>query len=330
MLIVAGILAFYLAWNLGANDVANSMGTSVGSKAITLTQALAIAAVLEFSGAMIFGQGVSQKLATGILDLTQYAAVPEQFVLGMLAVLLATGIWMNLATVLGFPVSSSHAAVGAIAGFGAVSLGLQSVQWQSLGIISATWLVTPIVTAAIAALFYKLILLIPLEDESPFAKLQVVSACGVAFAHGSNDVGNAIAPFAAIVSVLQTHQVPLNGVPISVWVLAIGALGIVGGLAVWGKKVIETVGEGIIALQPKAGFCAELATAIGVLVASKFGLPVSTSHALVGAVVGIGLVKGSDQVQWVNLRSIVLTWIGTIPAAIGLSAGIYKLLDWLI
>jgi inorganic phosphate transporter, PiT family len=330
MLIAAGVLAFYLAWNLGANDVANSMGTSVGSKAVTLGQALAIAAVLEFSGAMIFGQGVSQKLATGILDLTQYAAIPDQFVLGMMAVLLATGLWMNVATVLGFPVSSSHAAVGAIAGFGTVSLGLHSVQWQSLGVISITWLVTPIVTAAIAALFYKLVLLIPLEDESPFAKLQVVSACGVAFAHGSNDVGNAIAPFAAIVTVLQTHHVPLTGVPIPVWILAIGGLGIVGGLAVWGKTVIETVGEGLIRLQPKGGFCAELATAIAVLAASTLGLPVSTSHALVGAVIGIGWVQGVDQVQWGNLRSIVLTWFGTIPATITLSAGLYTLFNWLI
>jgi inorganic phosphate transporter, PiT family len=330
MLIAAGVLAFYLAWNLGANDVANSMGTSVGSKAVTLGQALAIAAVLEFAGAMIFGQGVSQKLATGILDLHQYAAVPEQFVLGMLAVLMATGIWMNLATMLGFPVSSSHAAVGAIAGFGAVSLGIHSVQWQSLGVISVTWVLTPVISGAIAAVLYKLVLLIPLEDESPFAKLQVVSACGVAFAHGSNDVGNAIAPFAAIVSVLQTHQVPLSGVPIPVWALAIGALGIVGGLAVWGKKVIETVGEGLIVLHPKGGFCAELATAIAVLLASNFGLPVSTSHALVGAVIGVGMVQGADQVQWGNLRSIVLTWVGTIPVAIGLSAGLYKLLNWLI
>ena len=330
MLIVAGFLAFYLAWNLGANDVANSMGTSVGSKAITLGQALTIAAVMEFSGALIFGQGVSQKLATGILDLNLYTESPDQFVLGMMAVLLSAGIWMNVATVWGLPVSSSHATVGAIAGFGSVSLGINAVRWQSLGVISLTWVVTPLVTATIAAMLYQLVLALKLDDDATFAKLQVISACGVAFAHGSNDVGNAIAPFAAIVSVLQTHQIPTGFVPIPVWVLALGGVGIVGGLAVWGKKVIETVGEGIIALQPKGGFCAELATAIAVLTASNFGLPVSTSHALVGAVVGIGLVKGRESVQWGNFRSIALTWVATIPTSIGLSMGIYKILQWLL
>ena len=330
MLIVAGVLAFYLAWNLGANDVANSMGTSVGSKAITLAQALIIAAAMEFSGALIFGQGVSQKLATGILDLNLYTESPDQFVLGMMAVLLSAGIWMNVATVWGLPVSSSHATVGAIAGFGSVSLGINAVRWQSLGVISLTWVVTPLVTATIAAMLYQLVLALKLDDDATFAKLQVISACGVAFAHGSNDVGNAIAPFAAIVSVLQTHQIPTGLVPIPVWVLALGGVGIVGGLAVWGKKVIETVGEGIIALQPKGGFCAELATAIAVLTASNFGLPVSTSHALVGAVVGIGLVNGRESVQWGNFRSIALTWVATIPASIGLSMGIYKILQWIL
>ena len=330
MLIVAGFLAFYLAWNLGANDVANSMGTSVGSKAITLGQALIIAAAMEFSGALIFGQGVSQKLATGILDLNLYTESPDQFVLGMMAVLLSAGIWMNVATVWGLPVSSSHATVGAIAGFGSVSLGMNAVRWQSLGVISLAWVVTPLVTATIAAMLYQLVLALKIEDEAPFAKLQVISACGVAFAHGSNDVGNAIAPFAAIVSVLQTRQIPIDSVPIPLWVLALGGVSIVGGLAVWGKKVIETVGEGIIALQPKGGFCAELATAIAVLTASNFGLPVSTSHALVGAVVGIGLVNGRESVQWGNFRSIALTWVATIPASIGLSMGIYKILQWIL
>ena len=330
MLIVAGFLEFYLAWNLGANDVANSMGTSVGSKAITLGQALTIAAVMEFSGALIFGQGVSQKLATGILDLNLYTESLDQFVLGMMAVLLSAGIWMNVATVWGLPVSSSHATVGAIAGFGSVSLGMNAVRWQSLGVISLAWVVTPLVTATIAAMLYQLVLALKIEDEAPFAKLQVISACGVAFAHGSNDVGNAIAPFAAIISVLQTRQIPIDSVPIPLLVLALGGVGIVGGLAVWGKKVIETVGEGIIALQPKGGFCAELATAIAVLTASNFGLPVSTSHALVGAVVGIGLVKGRESIQWGNFRSIALTWVATIPTSIGLSMGIYKILQWLL
>jgi inorganic phosphate transporter, PiT family len=322
MLIVAGILAFYLAWNLGANDVANSMATSVGSKALTLGQALTIAALLEFSGALIFGQTVSQKLATGVIDVNQFAAAPDRFVLGMLAVLLSSGLWMNLATILGFPVSSSHAVVGAIAGFGAISLGLTAVNWTNLGVISLAWVLTPLMSGTIAAALYFAIQQLP--KEIPFAKLQVLSACGVAFAHGSNDVGNAIAPFAAILQVIHTGTVPTASLPIPIWVLAIGGLGIVGGLAIWGKKVILTVGEQLVAIEPRGGFCAELATAISVLAATFGGLPVSTSHALVGGVVGIGLVQGA--VQWQKLRSIVLTWVATIPIAVLLSAGIYWIL----
>jgi phosphate/sulfate permease len=227
MLIVAGILAFYLAWNLGANDVANSMATSVGSKAITLPQALTIAALLECSGALLFGQTVSQKLATGVIDVNQFAAMPDRFVLGMLAVLLSSGLWMNLATILGFPVSSSHAVVGAIAGFGAISLGLTAVNWGSLGVISLAWVLTPVVSGTIAAALYFVSSKLP--EAIPFAKLQVLSACSVAFAHGSNDVGNAIAPFAAILQVIKTGTVPVEALPIPLWVLAIGGLGIVGG-----------------------------------------------------------------------------------------------------
>ncbi len=319
MLIFAGILAFYLAWNLGANDVANSMATSVGSKAITLGQALTIAALLEFSGALIFGQTVSQKLATGVIDVSQFAAMPDKFVMGMLAVLLSAGLWMNLATFFGLPVSSSHAVVGSIAGFGAISLGLTAVNWASLGVISIAWLLTPVVSGMIAALLYFISSKFP--ETIPFAKLQIVSACGVAFAHGSNDVGNAIAPFAAILQVIKTGVIPIESLPIPLWVLAIGGLGIVGGLAVWGKNMILKVGEQLVAIEPRGGFCAELATAIAVLAATFGGLPVSTSHALVGAVVGIGLVQGD--VQWGKLTPIVLTWVCTIPVAVVLSAAIY-------
>ncbi len=319
MLLIAGVLAFYLAWNLGANDVANSMATSVGSKAITLGQALTIAALLEFSGALLFGQTVSQKLATGVIDIRQFAAMPHEFVLGMLAVLLSAGLWMNLATLLGLPVSSSHAVVGAIAGFGAISLGLAAVNWASLEVISIAWVLTPVVSGTIAAIFYAVSAKLP--EAIPFAKLQVLSACTVAFAHGSNDVGNAIAPFAAILQVIKTGMIPTDALPIPLWVLAIGGLGMVGGLAVWGKNVILRVGEQLVTIEPRGGFCAELATAIAVLAATFGGLPVSTSHALVGAVVGIGLVQGD--VQWEKLTPIVLTWVATIPVAVGLSAGIY-------
>jgi inorganic phosphate transporter, PiT family len=394
MLIVASLLAFYLAWNLGANDVANSMGTSVGSKAVTLRQALIIAGILEFTGAVLFGQEVSQKLATGVVNPTLFQ--PQDLLLGMISVLIAAGVWLNIATWFGFPVSSSHATVGAIAGFGSVALGTQAIDWSSIGVISLTWIITPVVSGAIAAAFYKLIQLSILDQPDPFnqlnqwipwlsaalmsifgiivlptvsqpieaffhlnlpdhdlplligsvgaialsfynwhnlekavsveslmAKFQVLSACFVAFAHGSNDVGNAITPFAAIVYIQRNGIVPPTDFQIPLWVLVLGGAGIIAGLAVLGKKVISTIGEGIIPLQPSGGFCAELATATTILVASRFGLPVSTSHALVGGVVGIGLIQNYKSVQFKTLNAIALTWLVTIPISAGLSAVLF-------
>lgn len=395
MLIFSSLLAFYLAWNLGANDVANSMGTSVGSKAVTLRQALIIAGILEFAGAVGFGQAVSKQLITGVVDPQRFANDPQILLIGMISVLIAAGIWLNVATVLGFPVSSSHATVGAIAGVGCVSLGIDAVNWRSLSIISITWIVTPIVSGAIAAGFYRLIkrwildqsdainalqdwipwlsaaligifgvIVLPVlsqpiqsfvlqrfglpahdvplligsvsaialsfyawqkldAPESIFARFQLISACFVAFAHGSNDVGNAIAPFAAVVYIAQTGTVPINAFDVPVWILALGGAGIVAGLAVLGKNVIATIGEGIIDLKPSGGFCAELATATTILIASRFGLPVSTSHALVGAVVGVGLIQNAKSIQLQTLRSIALTWLGTIPIAAGLSSIVF-------
>jgi inorganic phosphate transporter, PiT family len=342
LLIWVSLLAFYLAWNLGANDVANSMGTAVGSKALTLTQALAIAAILEFSGALLFGQSVSSTLATQIIDPQRFTPHPQTFTTGMIAVVIACGIWLNIATVLGLPVSSSHAVVGAIAGFAWIASGVEGVAWRSLGFISLSWVLTPVVSGAIAAVVYALVKYGLLEQEileqeipeqeipereipdleSRFVPLQILSAAAVAFAHGSNDVGNAIAPLAAILYTDATGTIPTGGFTTPLWVLAIGALGIVGGLAVWGKKVIATVGEGIIPLQPSVGFCAQLGTAIAVLLASKLGFPVSTSHAIVGSVVGIGLVQ-QVEIRWQTLQGIALAWVITIPAAAVLTALIF-------
>lgn len=406
MLIFLALLAFYVAWNLGANDVANSMGTSVGSKAVTLRQALIIAGVLEFSGAVLFGRKVSETLATQVADPALFADRPSAFILGMISVLLSAGLGLQLATRFGLPVSSSHGVVGAIAGFSWLAAGIDSVNWGSIGTISLGWVLTPVVSGIIAGLFYALLqwgvlqkedpqlyleewipwlsgalvvvfgtivlptitapvvgflqqswdVSLPLQDlplligavaifgltaigwrslqtssrplvERPFARFQVVSACFVAFAHGSNDVGNAIAPFAAIVYILNTGMVPLEGFNIPLWVLILGGTGIVFGLAVWGKNVISTIGEKIIPLQPSGGFCAELATATTVLVASKLGLPVSTSHALVGAVVGIGIAQDWKSVRWQTLQGILLAWVITIPFCTLLSAGIFALLE---
>lgn len=390
-LLFACLLALYVACNLGANDVANSMGTSVGSKAITLRQALIIAGVLEFTGAIGFGQRVSQTLISGILDPAQFSADPIALLLGMTSALLACGIWLQIATRQGWPVASSHAIVGATVGFGCVSLGFSAVRWSTVGIISLTWILTPIASGTIAALFYSqvrywilnqpdpiaqlqewlpwlsallvsvfgVIVLPPIVHRLPIdwplpahdlplaigaiatvaiaswrteaveaqmARLQLLSACCVAFAHGSNDVGNAVAPLAAIVAIIQTQTVPTE-FTVPLWILAIGGAGIVFGLAVWGKNVIATIGSGIIALQPSSGFCAELATAATILLASRFGLPVSTSHALVGAVAGIGLVQrwydAKTRVDRSILQQIALAWVLTVPAAASLSIAIF-------
>lgn len=409
---LTALLAFYVAWNLGANDVANAMGTSVGSKAVTLRQALIIAGVLEFTGAVLFGHEVSETLATEIVNPELFAAEPQVLLIGMFSVLLAAGLWLQIATSRGFPVSSSHAVVGAIAGFSWVAAGVQAIDWSLIGTISLAWVVTPLVSGTLAALFYRIIkhsildrqdaiqqlnewipwlsvaLLsvfgiivlpklsqpintffyeqlhwnIPKHDlpigigaiaavsltmvswrqldqnivrkslsptqnivEKQLAKFQLLSACFVAFAHGSNDVGNAIAPLAAINYISLTGTVPLNGITIPLWILVLGGAGIVTGLAIWGKKVIATIGEGIIRLQPSAGFCAELATATTILLASRVGIPVSTSHALVGGVVGIGLVQGNKSIQFKTVRGIIMAWLITVPAGALLGAIVFAI-----
>jgi inorganic phosphate transporter, PiT family len=426
-LVLVALLAFYVAWNLGANDVANAMGTSVGSKAVTLKQAIIIAGLLEFTGAVLFGHEVTETLATKIANPALFVATPQILVTGMVTVLISCGVWLQIATSRGLPVSSSHAVVGAIAGFSWVALGVDAIDWSSIGLITVGWIFTPLISGAIAALLYSQIkhwildqpnqvlqlqewipwlstallgvfgvivlpsltqpltnfvieqvgLNIPSHDiplltgavaavgltiiswrqlreigtegleqksqteelpsiqnpkskiqnpvERLFARFQLLSACFVAFAHGSNDVGNAIAPLAAIVYINRTGSVPINGITIPIWILILGGAGIVGGLAVWGKKVIATIGENIIALQPSSGFCAELATATTILIASRLGLPVSTSHALVGGVVGIGLVQNIKSIKFKTLQSIATAWLITIPVSAVLSAAIFSI-----
>ncbi|MEG3940386.1 inorganic phosphate transporter [Microcoleus sp. S36b_A3] len=440
------VLALYVAANLGANDVANSMGTSVGSKALTLRQAIIVAGILEFSGAVLFGQGVSQTLATGVVNVDVFSARPQVFLVGMVSVLISCGLWLQIATSRGLPVSSSHAVVGAIAGFSWVAAGIHAVDWRTIGSISLTWLATPFASGVLAALFYSavkysildrpdplfqmrewipwlsaallsvfgIIVLpsivdtafvqtgaiafvydrlgwnIPVHDiaiaiggigaiglslnswktlelvekeevirkkeegrstntnspnlpispsptlpqdppprhcpiEQQMARFQVLSACFVAFAHGSNDVGNAVAPLAAIAYIRRTGSFPSDDFSVPLWILIVGGVGIVIGLAIWGKNVIATVGEKIIQLQPSGGFCAELATATTVLLASRFGFPVSTSHALVGAVVGVGLIKAWKTVRWKTLLSIGSAWLVTLPIAAVLGASIFSI-----
>jgi PiT family inorganic phosphate transporter len=406
------LLAFYVAWSLGANDVANSMGTSVGSKVLTLSKAILIAGILEFIGAVIFGHGVSETLATEVANPAIFAAQPRDLLLGMVAVLIASGLWLQIATFRGLPVASSHSIIGAIAGFSWLAVGKSAIDWSTLGQICLAWLFTPLLSGLVAALFYSLVKHYLLDSPKPMVQLrewipwlsallfsvfgiivlptlfnapffdslpfphqdlvlisgaiavfsltingwnrledivkginqenehksqreglekilgtfQVISACFVAFAHGSNDVGNAIAPLAVIDSILRTKAVPLDDLNIPLWILILGGLGIVSGLAVQGKKVIATVGEGIIPLQPSSGFCAEIATAVSILLASSLGLPVSTSHALVGSVVGIGIVQRTSDVRLETVKSVVLAWVITLPISAILGAASFFLL----
>ncbi|MGK7872643.1 MAG: inorganic phosphate transporter [Xenococcaceae cyanobacterium] len=410
------LLAFYVAWNLGANDVANSMGTSVGSKALTLRQALLIAGVLEFIGAVVFGQDVSATLATKVENPSLFVETPQLLILGMVSVLLACGLWLQIATSQGLPVASSHAIVGAIAGFSWVAAGYGAVEWVNIGRICLAWLIAPLISGIVAALFYSLIrrwilnqrdslrqlrewipwlsaillgvfgvIVLPTLFDTPFlnslpipthdlsiaaggiaavsltigswndlerlqvgvndnliknpknqaverllGRFQVLSACFVAFAHGSNDVGNAIAPLAAITYILRTGSVPLNGLNIPYWILVLGGLGIVAGLAFQGKNVITTVGKEIIPLQPSSGFCAEIATATTILLASRLGLPVSTSHALVGSVVGIGLLQRWQNVRFQTVKSVVGAWVITLPVTAIIGAISFTILRLLL
>ncbi len=406
-------LAFFLAWNLGANDVANAMGTSVGSKVLTLRQAIVLAGILEFAGAVLFGQEVTATLASKVSPLHLFEGEPHLYVLSVIAQLLTISLWLFGATWGGWPVASTHAALGAIAGVNAVMFGIGALDWTTLRTIALGWLLTPLVSGLISAgaftllqrgiltrprpterwhhwqpwlsvtvlgLFGGLILptvlkpvvLVldpygrlpthdyllgvgflgawglmhwttttsttdkPLEQqaqhqsercevEQQLGKFQILSACCMAFAHGSNDVGNAIAPLASFSQFWQTQTVPTAIVHIPLWVLALGGTGIVLGLATWGKRVIATVGEKLLVLTPSYGFCAELGAATTILMASRWGLPLSTTHALIGSIVGIGLVQ-KEAFQWSTVRQIFTAWLITIPAAMGLGAGIFRVL----
>lgn len=448
---LALLFGVYMAWSIGANDVANAMGTSVGSGALTLRRAVIVAAVLEFSGAFFVGSHVSDTVRKGIVNPEIFTAQPLFLVYGMIAALLASGAWLQLASFYGWPVSTTHSIVGAMIGFGLVIGGMKAVYWKEVGPIIASWVVTPLMGGVISyglfrilrrKIFYKpnpaeearkllpwlvffvfailtlatvfkglknLNLDLPLaqalgvatlvgllaalvsallvrrikmarrpekkrEMQSPqvltslakavkhleqvksnavgevhfqatrlldevemlaktaqtatepddgsddiktveriFVYLQILSACFVAFAHGANDVANAIGPLAAAVDVLKSGSVMLESM-VPMWMLALGGIGIVIGLATWGWRVIETIGKRITELTPTRGFSAEFGAATTIVLASKLGLPVSTTHTLVGAVIGVGLARGLGAINLRIMRDIFASWVITIPA----------------
>ena len=400
ILLLAGFIGFFMAFGIGANDVANSMGTSVGSKAITIKQAIIIAAIFEFLGAFLAGGEVTSTIRKGIVDPNLYANDVNLFVIGMISALLAGGTWLYIASIRGWPVSTTHSIVGAIIGFVLISKGVDAVSWGKVGNIAMSWVTSPLFSGTLAFGLYisakKLILdranpgkaaitFIPLYSflvavvislvtarkglkhvgiefseneiylftlifsiivatgtafflrrnkdqimreggiEFAFGLLMIVSASAMAFAHGSNDVANAIGPLAAVVSVVDTGEIGSKS-SISPWVLLVGGIGIVFGLATLGSRVISTVGKKITALTPSLGFSAEMATASTVVAATYLGFPISTTHTLVGGVIGVGLAKGAEHLDYASIKRIIASWLVTIPAGAAFTILFYILL----
>ena len=406
---LACIAGLFMAWGIGANDVANAMGTSVGSKALTITSAVILASIFEFLGAFLAGGEVTSTIRKGIVDPQLYNDNPEIFIVGMLSSLLAAGSWLLIASYRGWPVSTTHSIVGAIVGFALITKGLNSVSWGVVGNIAASWVTSPLMSATLAILIYfsakKLILekadqvtaavrIIPfyaalvtfviclvtakkglkyvgfqwtdqevfifsailssfiliissitlnlkkelLLDknndfggvEAAFAFLMVITACSVAFAHGSNDVANAIGPLAAIVSTVNSENQILTTSMTPPWILFLGAIGIVIGLATLGYRVMQTVGEKITTLTPSMGFSAEMATSVTVILASFIGFPISTTHTLVGAVIGVGIAKSVSKVDFNQVLKIVISWVVTIPTGAIFTIAFYVFLRFIL
>jgi PiT family inorganic phosphate transporter len=325
LLILTIIAGLYMAWNIGANDAANSMATSYGSRALTLKQVIIIGVVLEFCGAFFFGKRVTHTIAKGIVPIEMLD--PHLIVIGALAALLSAGFWITLATYYHLPISTSHSIVGAMLGFGLAvvshgDLRLEDIHWNVMVKIVLSWIISPIFGAFLAFVIFTIIRLLLFERydidviENIFKYLQVGTACYVAFAHGSNDVANATGPIAAA---LGYHETPL-------WVLFIGGLGISIGFATWGYRVIETVGKKITELTPTRGFSAEFATATTVLIASYLGMPISTTHTLVGSVIGVGLAGGLASVNLKIIKRIIASWLLTVPVAAMLAIALYTVM----
>ncbi|HJH29307.1 MAG TPA: inorganic phosphate transporter [Methanosarcinaceae archaeon] len=319
-LVLAGL---YMAWNIGANDLANAMGTSVGSGVLSIKQVIIIAGVFEFAGAVLFGKRVASTIAKDIVPIDTIKLIdPHLVVIGMLAAILAAGFWITFATFYNIPVSTSHSIVGAVLGFGLVAafngvIELADINWAVLLKIVASWLISPILGAMIAYFIFSLIRYFllqrasdPYDIEKKFVGLQILTACYIAFAHGSNDVANAVGPLSAALNTLG-----LTGDIMPTWILAVGGFGMIIGLATWGYRVIETIGTKITELTPTRGFSAEFATATVVVMHSYSSLPISTTHTLVGSVIGVGLAGGLAAVDLSVIGKIMSSWIITVPIA---------------
>jgi PiT family inorganic phosphate transporter len=393
LLILTICFGFFMAWGVGANDVANAMGTSVGAKAITIKQAILIAMVFEFAGAYLAGGEVTSTIRKGIIDPELLSDEPELLVYGMMSALLAAGIWLFIATTYGWPVSTTHSIVGAIVGFASVGISVDAVNWMKVGNIAASWVVSPVLAGTVAFFLYMSVRRFVFDTADPFASakrvipfyiflvgfvismvtmvkglkhvgldltfqqailysmvvaglvcligvvaltrikrvvaslnhdivniermfgvLMLFTACAMAFAHGSNDVANAIGPLAAVNSIIDSGGDVVQKARMPSWILFLGGAGIVAGLAIYGYRVMQTIGTHITELTPSSGFAAELAAATTVVLASAYSLPVSTTHTLVGGVLGVGLAKGLHALNLRVVGTIFLSWLVTLPA----------------
>ena len=405
LLIIGGAsaIAVYMAWSIGSNDVANSMATAVGAKAITFKQAVIIAGILNFIGAVFVGPHVTETVRKDIVEVG--GIDPNVLLLGFVASLLAAAIWVTLSTWKEMPISTTHSIVGALMGFGLIAGGISSVNWGKVGSVAASWVLSPIVGCILAFLIFKIIVKLIFAKEKPvksakilgpviigftallitssllmktplgesfeistsealliavvisivvaiigllllrkieenrvedyltvegiFKRLQIITSCYVAFSHGANDVANAIGPVAGIIPLATTGEMNPSA-PVPTWLLALGGIGIAVGCMTWGRKVMRTVGGRITKLTNTRGFSVDFGAATTVLVASKLGIPISTSHTVVGAVIGVGLARGLEAVDLSVIRKIVVSWLLTLPIAAGTSVAIFLLLRTMV
>jgi len=409
LVVIAIIVGFYMAWNIGANDVANSMADAVGSKALTIFWAVVLAGICNFCGAVLVGSHVTDTVRQGIIDTHAFTHNPRMLAHGMVCAMLAAALWLNLASYFGMPVSTTHSIVGAIIGFGILQAGLEHIHWGKLGQIVASWFISPLAGGIMAFAIFKLISRHILAVEKPvvaarkgvpvcvfftfailiiaiiykglknihldlkgseaitlsiiggliaagisnlfirrnrnyngelpfeqqlaavekiFAVLVIITSCTVAFAHGANDVANAIGPLAAVVEIVKNNTVP-GKVPVNIWFLVLGGLGIAVGLATFGYRVMRLVGTKVTKITPSRGVAADLSTMVTVLTCSRLGLPISTTHTLIGAIIGVGLARGITAINRKVVASIFTSWIVTIPVSAGLTVLFYLIAKWL-
>lgn len=326
IIILIILIGFYMAWNIGANDTANSIGTSVGSGVLTLRAAIIRIVIFDLTGAILYGHFVTKTVGKGIVDIDAIGDV-NLVVMGALAALLAAGIWITLATLFRLPVSTTHSIVGAMLGFGLAAAGTQHINWGVLGKIVLSWVVSPLTGGLLAFILFNMIRIFVIkkvEDEGKvervFGYLQISTAMFVGFAIGSNDVANAVGPVWLIFSITGVN-VDIN------WVLAMGGIGIVFGTMTWGYKVIDTVGKKVTEITPSRGFAAEFSTASVILANSFIGLPISTTHVLVGSVIGVGFARGIKALDLAIITRIIASWIITVPATAITSIIIFMLIS---